>query len=367
MREIAKPIIYILLIFVLFHSCARGPEVFFKCEMQELNEKARVEKIMLKEVEGTGINTMSDVVKDSIALSLEPTGGYLFSISNVMTGKFLGQFCKQGKSAQEILSAIPVKEIYESDGEDKACVYSYMDSKVCIWNITKSLDAGKDVYDKVVTLKGEGNYEFLALKSCYYLGDGKILACNSNQNPESDELLDVPVYEIYDMSNGEQKVVLEGMFEKIEELPVRNTLFSPKEYFSGVDCISPDRSRLVYAMSYFPCFFIFDINSGATEGFRFTGCPSFSPERKIWYFTSVQSDENFIYALYYGKEIDYSDYDACPDILYVFDWSGNVRCKFLLDRHFTDLSVDTDSGKLYFTHRMMSRMYYVDLESFKGI
>lgn len=100
-----------------FYSCGgNGNPVAFKCEMRGVSDIPVSGKLTLTEVAGEGFNTKSVIIRDSIAISMEQRDGYLFSISNVTTGELLGQFCRQGKSSQEILSAIPIKA-YMADAE----------------------------------------------------------------------------------------------------------------------------------------------------------------------------------------------------------------------------------------------------------
>ncbi|MDE6634040.1 MAG: TolB-like 6-bladed beta-propeller domain-containing protein, partial [Bacteroidaceae bacterium] len=68
----------------------------------------------------------------------------------------------------------------------------------------------------------------------------------------------------------------------------------------------------------------------------------------------------FIYALYYGGLLDSSDYDACPDILYVFDWNGNIVRKLRLDEHVTDVWLNGDM--LYMYHRVRPNLYSVKID-----
>lgn len=123
----------------------------------------------------------------------------------------------------------------------------------------------------------------LALMSCYALDGNSVIVRNSRQDPQKEELLDVPVYETYSLTDGMRTDVYDSMFS-YSEVPVENESFRPKYYLSGSDCISPDRSRIAYVMGYMPYLVTLDLGSGESVAFRLTGEPAFNPSEERWCF-----------------------------------------------------------------------------------
>lgn len=349
---------------VSFASCTHGLEKkLIRCDVHETGYPKETVNIETSPVGQEGPDLMSVIIRDSLVISLERSQPYLFSISDLRTGELMMMCCRKGRSANEPVSAIPVRETFEEDGDMKTYVYSYNDSRVFEWNISASLVSGKDVYERIVRIGSSENETMLPLMSCYNFGRDEIIVRNSGQDPQREEFLDVPVYEIYSLEDGSRAQVYDSMFSHAE-IPVENESLLPKYYLSGSDCISPDCTRIAYAMGYMPYLIILDLNDGHSEAFRLTGQKAFDPTENRWCFTSVQADESHIYALYYGGIIDDRNFDACPDTLYVFDWTGKLLKEIHLDRHFTDLTLDTRNSRLYLTHRMRSGIFCIDTENF---
>ena len=73
------------------------------------------------------------------------------------------------------------------------------------------------------------------------------------------------------------------------------------------DACKPDGTKVVQAMLYLPQLNILDVETGQVVGFRMKGAPDFSifeDEKDVYniYYIGVQADDNYIYALYWGKE-----------------------------------------------------------------
>lgn len=346
---------------LLSDSCSQALEKdLIKCDIRQTGYPEETVALEVHAAGQEGPDLMSAIIRDSLVISQERSSSYLFSISGLRSGELKMMCCRKGRAGNEPVSAIPVRDVFEEDGDMKAYVYSYKDSEIFEWNISESLSSGSDVYDRVVRISAPGqDGGMLSLMSCYALDGNSVIARNSRQDPQKEEFLDVPVYETYSLTDGMRTDVYDSMFS-YSEVPVENESFRPKYYLSGSDCISPDRSRIAYVMGYMPYLVTLDLGSGESVAFRLTGEPAFDPSEERWCFTSVQADDTRIYALYYGGNIDDKDFDACPDKLYVFDWNGRLLKEIRLDRHFTDLSLDVANSMLYLTHRMRSGIYGID-------
>ena len=73
---------------------------------------------------------------------------------------------------------------------------------------------------------------------------------------------------------------------------------------------------------------ILDLETGHVSGYRLEGEPDFSvfksDEKIKSYFTRVQADDNYIYAVYWGKERWERFETPHMNIIHVYDWDGNL-------------------------------------------
>lgn len=125
-------------------------------------------------------------------------------------------------------------------------------------------------------------------------------------------------------------------------------MLSPSTFLTNVDCIKPDRSRLVFGMYFMPVFCILDIKSGEARAYRLKGHDGIDLQKPHRHFVDIQANDDCIYALYSGEEMFKEDGTDVPDQLYVMDWDGHLLCRYSMDRRFSGLSLD--GKKLYLTH-----------------
>ena len=116
-----------------------------------------------------GENLIFGKIKDSLVFAMSNEAQeYFFSVSDFKTGNLLGRYCRRGRSGNEPISMLPIMEFYNEDL--KTNLFSYHDSKVFVWNISKTFETGLDTYDKIITLHPE-NGDWLPLMSFYRLQD----------------------------------------------------------------------------------------------------------------------------------------------------------------------------------------------------
>ena len=344
---------------LLVMSCSDniGPSLF-ECDLSETGKPAETVAMKVNGLRGIpGINTRSVAIFDTLAISMETEGSSLFSVNDLESGELIGTYCRRGRSLNEMLLSINISQLYKDGNDLKAYVYSYGNSSVFEWNITASVRSGDDVYERIVRLENHDDIEILPLLSCYMVNGQRILARNQKGISRHGMLSGIPVYEAYSLEDGSLLDVYDGIFkhDAMERTDAGLDL-------SGTDCISPEGDRLAYVLGYLPYMVILDLETGKSKAFRLTGAPSYDPDIVRWYFTSVKADSDRIYALYYGDRLSGGeDFDACPDILYVFGWDGRILKKVELDRHFTDLNIDPIKGRLYLTHRMRGQICYLDI------
>ena len=348
LNPIMRNLVCILLCLCALMSCSwlhDCPEQeFFKFDLQRAEEDCACVDLTLDVSDGHNVGGTDCIVIDSLVVSLS-RDEYLFHISDLESGELVGSFCRRGRAGNEPLSALPLSELYEKDGDLCADVCSFMNSKLFVWNVTQSIRQNKDVYNQIIdysTWKDDGFGEM----SWYRLPGNGILSCNPMQDAKSADVVAAPTYMIFNMEKGIKTREFD-LFKFVEKKTV-NPMFPSKVFLSGVDCISPSKDRLFVGMSYMPVYCILDIESGKAKGFKVDGMQSFSPYENRWHFADAQADDNFVYVLYSGGLMFSPDGTDLPGCLYVMDWGGSIKLKCKLNHRFTGLNLD--GGILYLTH-----------------
>ena len=77
----------------------------------------------------------------------------------------------------------------------------------------------------------------------------------------------------------------------------------------------------------------------------YMGTPNFAPDAQTrWGYIYLDSDAEYIYALYSGKLVSDKDSRKCNTV-HVLDWNGNPVCQIILDKYVKDIAVV--KNKLY--------------------
>lgn len=71
----------------------------------------------------------------------------------------------------------------------------------------------------------------------------------------------------------------------------------------------------------------------------YMGTPNFAPDAQTrWGYIFLDSDAEYIYALYSGKLVSDKDSRKCNTV-HVLDWDGNPVCQIMLDKYVKDIAV----------------------------
>jgi hypothetical protein len=138
--------------------------------------------------------------------------------------------------------------------------------------------------------------------------------------------------------------------------------FLLSDVFSSNMDVRPDKKKVVLAGRYLDCIEIYDSDGSLTkllkgpeENFNFQynrdrsyarGAVVKSPESQRAYIC-VRCTNDRIYALYSGKKrMDESNYST-SNLIYTFDWEGNLLKKYVLDCLIGSFDVDTSTQTIY--------------------
>lgn len=286
------------------------------------------------------------IIADSLAfVSLKETGASI-CVTRMSDGCCLGKFCPLGRSLSEPLSIFPEIDFVSCNGETLGLLLSYVDSRVFVWNVTKSLASNQTIYDKILVLDNpdKGIFPFMA---GYFLDNNQFVVYNTRQNARFHS---VPQeYEVYEWNNGQQL----RSFTPFQTVDFRDGTYSSDTFFKSSHTINPSRTKIANAMLYAPIINIMDVNTGQSRSFRLSKCKTFTAENRYYHFLSICSDEKYIYAIYSGCEPD--SFENTHSELLIFDWEGHIIMKYDLGMPLS--KIQSDNGELYFTSYLSTDMY----------
>lgn len=350
-----KGIIVCQISLLLLLSCTSVSESdFFAFDVEEFRDLAS-EPLHL-DVRECSANLFTAAINGGYIYSYESSKDWLFTLTDIETDEIAYKMGRRGRGPDEFINVFPLQDFFVEEGDTKTLMFCYNDARLLTWNITRSLTTGKEVYENLIHLGDSTKY--LPFGSLHPLSGDRLLVLDTKQNPRIDDMVAPPVYAVYDLND--RSVCRTYDLFREPKIKIKSTGLHSKLWFSLHDGIKSDGTKVFMAMGYFPQINILDLDSGECRGFRIKEARKFSPDACVWHFTSAVSDDNYIYALYYGGLEDPSDYDACPDVLYVFDWNGNVVRKLQLDEHVTDVWLNGEL--LYLYHRVRPNLYYVKID-----
>ncbi len=358
-----KSVLMIISSSLLLFSCS-GPRTdreLFNGEIHYVNDESAVSRnVVSQQVLLDGIYTGMIAVHDSLLVCWEPSyQSHFVNLFNIDTGKEIGLFCPQGQGPNEFSNTNPVYQFFKK-GDDLMSLFDGNLRSLFFWNITKSIQTKTTVYDTIMYDKGGLGLFF------YYLPDGALLNVISSKFTD-DRNATTPYCERRSLYT-EEGTQLFPIY-KSESVSNKSASNPVGRFFNTWDALKPDGTKLVQAMSYLPQLNIIDTNTGQVVGYRLEDGTDYSLVQTDMknlkrYYLSVQADDKYIYAAYWGKESWGSNPgNSIPkfDQIYVFDWSGNLLYKLKTDRSYYIIWLDTVRNRLYTRDWNTDEIYYLDL------
>ncbi|MCI9607239.1 MAG: hypothetical protein HFJ94_03565 [Muribaculaceae bacterium] len=331
----------VLLFSILLASCGgRSP---FTAEVKIIEEPKEMSDLTMEKVESEYVYSLFFSVCDSILISSTPgVTDYNFHVADIKNHKELGSFMHRGEGPAEYLGLTPIYRIEKKNEELVALTFDPFKKRLLEWNISKSIELGRDSITFLGYYKDSNEYG-LTYARIYRLGEDKYLGRTPGMSfldPDTEPLL--PSYwflEGFDNAPTHGISILKRPADNIES------------YGAPGACLSPDKSKVVEAMGAFAQINIVDLEENTVKSYRMAGSPDESntadSDNKSYEFQDVASDVNSIYALYCGESpAAFQDKGGCL-WLYQFDWDGNIEKKYLLPIAIRRLWMDLCTNTLY--------------------
>lgn len=359
---------FLMLVFIFSGCDSRNKDAdYFNGEIVYVNkDSAKVRDVTSKgiRIENRGYGMFS--VYDSLIVFWNPRfADQFYCIYNVDTEKEVGYFCNKGRGHNEFLSIGPVIQFFKIGNDLKTPVCDFNEQKIYIWNISQSVVEKTTVYDTVISCDGLNLDKNLSVDNLYYKSDNTFLArIKPIYFIEGDNPL--PYYKKWRLSSeitSDYHVYKKPEGDDIHfDEPQSDRVYS-------MDVIKPDGSKIVQAIKRVPQINIIDTKTGETVFYRLSNVSRvslFDPgsdDGRVYY-NSVQADDNYIYATYWGdKQWDANIGSKTPflHIIHVFNWNGELLYELKADRVFFRIALDPVRNRLYTADLDTDEMYYIDL------
>ena len=244
----------------------------------------------------------------------------------------------------------------------KTLLFAPHEERLVIWNITQSIIQGTTIIDKIIPYAWRDENG----GACYnemYLRNDNILLARVDPFPLNDEESTLLFYQkrTLDTNKALKNYSIYKQAIKNEEAPV-----IPEAFFASADVFKPDGTKVVQVMGHLPQLNVLDFETGQVVGYRMEGGDDFSVfqgKRNVKnYYVEVQADDNYIYALYWGKD-RWGMYEVpYVNTIHVFDWYGKLVQKLETDYDIDKMFLDTVRNRLYVTRPKADDVYYLDLD-----
>lgn len=286
-------------------------------------------------------------IVDSIAL-FYTNNGTAYEAVKLSTGHKIGSFCPIGHGQGEYIAISPIRQIYQEKSEYKAIMFAPNESKILLWNISRSLRSGRTVYDYV------GDYSWKNKNPVSYskqviIGNDSILFYTPSVHITSKNQLTIPKYQIRTLKSNEQIKEFQIFNYTIENT---NSQVLSESFLDGSFSLKPDGSQFVEVMNWLPQINIVDVKTGKIDGYRIKNIQdedvfSTNMENAIFCYKCVVSDNQFIYALWAGKKKRELHPDVGYQTIHIYDWNGKLLRKYQLEHGINEVAIDERDGTLY--------------------
>lgn len=348
----------------IFMGCqSHDDNAYFNGEIRYIDDDIEdCEDVKLESIYLEGANHGWIAVYDSLMFFLNPKlTDTFYQVFNINTGKEIGTFCHKGNGPAEVVCLGPIFQFFKEGDELKTLLFAPNEEKFLIWNISQSISQHKTMIDKITPYAWRKEHKNAAYNHMF-LQDKDILLTKVDAVPINDECATLPYYQKRTVNSN--KLLRNYKIYK-DSIINGETSVIPESFFSSNDAFKPDGTKVVQAMVHLPQLNIIDVNSGKVVGVRLKSQDDFSVfkgKKQISnYYIRVQADNNYIYALYWGKvpwghnEIPYLN------IIYVFDWDGKLIRKISMDHSIDKMWIDPVRNRLYIIGPKDDEVYYCEL------
>lgn len=304
-------------------------------------------------------------VYDSLIVFWNPKfSHHFFCIYNVDTEKEVGFFCNQGRGHHEFSSVAPVFQFFKTNNGLETTIQDDNSRKIYFWNISESISRKTTVYDTIISYNDLELGKNSVLSNLFYQSENTFLARRKSVYFIEGET-PLPYYIKWRLSDSITHDY--HVYKKIEMDDDAD--FSLLDRVYSHDAIKLDGSKIVQALRLIPQINIIDTKTGKITFHRLSDVSRVSlfdskrDDGRVYY-NSVQADDKYIYASYWGKQqwdAGFGTKSPFINTIHVFNWEGQMLYELKTDRTFFRIALDPVRNRLYTANLDTDEMYYIDL------
>lgn len=317
---------------------------FFVAGVEHVTEPDEIIDLEVRKIEADNVYSQFFAVHDSLLISSRPNSNDdIFYVANLNNNEFLGSFMHRGQGPSEYLGLNPIRRI-ERNGDDLvALTYEPNRRELIEWNITKSIETGKDSVLHLGIFSNSNDMGFI-YSDIYRISKSKYLGYTPAFFDEG--VFQQPLFSVFD---GCENAPEKGISFVRDDFSIEEVKEAKRSIFSGVWSLHPDNTKIANAMTWLEQINIIDLKNDEVKSYRVNGSPEeslFKTEMKnaVYQYYDIVCNNNAIYALYRGDNSD--DFKGCL-WLHEYDWNGNFKKKYKLPVSIMRLWLDASSDNLY--------------------
>ena len=365
-KTIINTFFYLILCFFVSNCQRNKDNEYFIGEIKYFDDSAKVVKNVTSKVIPHDLFHGIIAIHDSLILCFNPRlPNYFFQIFNLDTGEELGYYCSKGQGPNDVISILNAHQLFKRGNDLFTIINDPYQRRSLFWNISKSIEQRKTVYDPIITYKQMNEDKSIRYNFIYYQTEDTLLAEVRSISVSLEEAR-TPSFEQLTMYNED----FVNNFPIYKRKTIRNrkkTKIPPDAFFDSSDMLKPDGTKMVQAMTNLPQINILDTHTGDVVGYRLKNSPDFSlfetdMQLMKFYYWDLKADDNYIYTSYMGKPPWDPRKDAFPfmNTIHIYDWNGKQLYELITDRAYARIWLDTVRNRLY-TLDITDELIYIDL------
>lgn len=276
-------------------------------------------------------------------------GDYYYSVYSLNSGQKIGEFFSKGEGPNETYGIHPFFHIDTDQGDLKSLIFAPNNDQIFLWNISASLDRNKLVCDQMYDYSWRVDHASAYLDIVFLNKDTIIAQIPSVPLSSDGAETSKPYLEIRTLSTNQ----LIQTYDLLKKTVYNdNSVILPELFFGVYASVNPKKDKLAHGMLWLGQLNIIDIKTGQIKSTRIKNSGDISTftsnmEDAKYYYHSVTSDNDCIYALYSDKYVRDSDTYFTSDKLHIFDWNGALIKAIKLPVGARQLHADIMNGFLY--------------------
>ena len=348
----------LLLVLLLTISCTNSSksDLIFKLEYSlEGNQ------ILLEDV---NINQLFTI--DNYLFGHQYKGEYYFKIFDIENLSEIGELCRRGNGPNEFPFYLMLNQHYTDNSEVCIWVHDLTVGRLTKINVTQSLrDNETIVLREIPTRPQSAFYNAFVIDSSLIVGRSTNSIINMNRlqlyNPIDDSIIrTISLFPKVDVNQSKDDINF--------------TMLKYNPLFVSSIGLKPDKSKIASAMTSFNRVDIFDINGDVYKSIiegpdvpdylkKYLNAVEDNSESSLQYFyNSIFTSNNFIYALYVGQELSEYGQKPLPTQLRIFDWEGNPMAKINLNDYLINFTIDEDRGVMFGVDHYNEKLLQYDIK-----